>query len=106
MSKDAAGWSLKAFKVRRVLKEGNRVRVEMDFTEIPPKNWKQPELAEVSFEDYGVWELVDGKWHAWETGQRAHLSLNAAVVPPNSRLVRDTYVAALCAFCGAPQPGR
>ena len=78
----------------------------MDFTEIPPKNWKQPELAEVSFEDYGVWELVDGKWHAWETGQRAHLSLNAAVVPPNSRLVRDTYVAALCAFCGAPQPGR
>ncbi len=91
MTRDANGWTLKDAKVRRVVKQGNLVRVEMEFIDIPPKNWggAPVPLQELSTEDKSVWEFIDGKWQAWETGNRAYLSLNGALVSPNNTFERD-----------------
>ncbi len=85
MKKHAEGWSLQQFKVTGARRLGTLVKLEMEFVESPPANWKGSSIPmrRFSMRDQSVWELIDGNWYAWETGQRQHLPLNAAIVSPN-----------------------
>src|SRR5678815_1032244 len=53
MNRDAKGWTLKEAKVRRVIKQGDLVKVDIDCVEIPPKDWRGSPvpLDEVTIED-------------------------------------------------------
>jgi hypothetical protein len=89
MSKNASGWVLKGVKVRRIERLGSIVRVEMEFTETPPANRYPVPVGELSTIDCSEWELIDGKWQAWATGGRGYLSMNTAVVTPNTPVNAD-----------------
>ena len=99
MEKGAKGWELLNYEIVAAIPEDNRVKLYMKFTEIAPISHLPKEVAKllktneseytVESEDISIWEKINGKWFAWETGVRSHLYMNIGLVAPNKRLWRQ-----------------
>jgi|SRR5579864_1965761 len=102
MEKDAHGWQLKSFRILKISEDGPCVLLSLAFIEIPPKGYYRaqglPDISELSVTDDSRWERIDGVWQAWETGSRAHMTLNSAIVAPNQSLQGSS------ATCGGRPP--
>ena len=100
MESDSKGWELLSYKVVAAVPDQNRVKLHMKFTELAPASHLPKEILEalksnasqitVESEDSSVWENINGKWFAWETGARSHLTLNHGLVAPNKSLKNGT----------------
>jgi hypothetical protein len=85
MQRDSSGWQLVDYRIKSVKEADGKVKLEVVFKEIPPKDFlpapqlKGKELGPMEFEDESVWVLEGGNWYSHAPGKRAHLSLNSAL---------------------------
>jgi len=99
MESDSKGWKLLSYKVVSAVSEQNRVKLHMKFTELAPISYLPNEVSgtlkintsqiTTEFEESSIWESINGKWLAWETGARSHLDLNEGLVAPNKHFKTD-----------------
>jgi len=86
MQRDSSGWQFVDYRIKSVTEAAGRVKLQMVFTEIPPKGFlpspqlKGKEFGPMEFEDESIWVQESNNWYSPAAGARVHLSLNSELV--------------------------
>jgi hypothetical protein len=85
MQRDSKGWQFVDYRIKSVAESSGKVKLEVLFTEIPPRGFlPSPQLegkdfGPVEFEDVSIWVQEAGNWYAYAPGGRTHLTLNSGI---------------------------